>query len=261
MAESVIRLERKCGFTVLPTAMLRDPRLSLKTKGLFSVMISLPEGWTYSVSGLAVINNVGRDAIRSALKEMEAAGYLTRERAHGERGKFAGNVYTIREESSKPLPLPGNPAMGAPSSGFPAAGDPPSDNPTQSNIDQSSKDQVIPPKAPQGGRADADGKPKRRSAKSVPDWEPERFEAFWRYYPRHEDRVSAAREWDRLEPDDALIDAMARALKRQMASEDWRKGIGIPYACRWLRHRRWEDEKRPASGPGGTLAGEGVPVW
>ena len=79
---------------------------------------------------------------------------------------------------------------------------------------------------------------RRRCPKSVPVWKPERFEAFWSYYPRHEDRVSAVREWDRLKPEDALIDAIARALKRQVQNKDW----AVPYACRYLRNQRWLDE-------------------
>lgn len=90
----------------------------------------------------------------------------------------------------------------------------------------------IPPIVPQGGP------PKKKKAKSVPVWKPERFEKFWAYYPRHEDRVSAVREWDRLKPGDELIDAIARALLWQTKDPDW----PVPYACRYLRNQRWTDE-------------------
>ena len=90
----------------------------------------------------------------------------------------------------------------------------------------------IPPIVPQGGP------PKKKKAKSVPAWKPERFERFWAYYPRHEDRVSAVREWDRLKPGDELIDAIARALLWQTKEPDW----PVPYACRYLRNQRWTDE-------------------
>ena len=97
----------------------------------------------------------------------------------------------------------------------------------------------IPPIVPQGGQPEKPKEPKRKRApKSVPTWKPERFEAFWAYYPRHEDRVSAVREWDRLKPEDALIDTIARALKRQVQNKDW----AVPYACRYLRNQRWLDE-------------------
>ena len=121
----------------------------------------------------------------------------------------------------------------------------------------------IPPIVPQGDKPVR--KKRQRRPKSEPTWKPERFEAFWNYYPRGEDRMGAVAEWDKLRPDDALIDRMARALARQMASEEWQRGIGIPYACRWLRKRRWEDvpAQLPASGPPAVqvVQREEVPTW
>lgn len=265
MSECVIKLKRKGGFTVLPTAMLRDTRLSLKTKGLFAVMISLPEDWEYSVSGLASINGVGRDAIRSALKEMEEAGYLTRERAHGEGGKFCGNVYLIQEESAIPQPLPENPATVEPSSGFPTSDKPsldkPSaDNPPQYNIDLQNKDLINTPIVPQGGR------------KQKAHYLPERFEAFYAYYPRQEKKKAAQAAWDKLRPDEALIARMGFALKLQAAY--W-SAMGtelrfIPLPASWLNGERWSDAPgryavpargREHPGAGGVVELEEVSQW
>lgn len=84
----------------------------------------------------------------------------------------------------------------------------------------------------------------KHKSKSEAGWKPERFEAFWKFYrdnARKEDRAGAVKEWDKLKPDDALIDTMAKALRVQVRSEDWQRNIGIPYACRWLKNRRWED--------------------
>lgn len=105
---------------------------------------------------------------------------------------------------------------------------------------------VIPPKAPHGGR---------RAPKSTPDWKPERFEGFWKFYPRGENRQAAVRAWDKLRPDDLTIAKMGTALARQKQSEDWKRGIGIPYASTWLNGRRWEDERRslPSQIPGAAI--------
>ena len=106
--------------------------------------------------------------------------------------------------------------------------------------------EYIPPIVPQGGQPEKPKEPKRKRApRSVPTWKPERFEAFWKFYPRHEDRVSAVREWDRLKPEDDLIDTIARALKRQVGDKDW----AVPYACRYLRNQRWLDELPPKDSP------------
>ena len=95
----------------------------------------------------------------------------------------------------------------------------------------------IPPyNPPKGGSAS-----KKRKSKSVPDWKPDRFEKFWAFYrdnARGEDRAGAVREWDRLQPDDELIDTMAKALQTQVATDEWKRGVGIPYACRWLKNER-----------------------
>lgn len=107
---------------------------------------------------------------------------------------------------------------------------------------------INPPLPPKG----EGGKGKRkRAAKSVPDWEPEMFERFWQAYPRGEDRKTAVKQWDALKPDRELMFRMSAALDRQKQSDEWRRGVGIPYACRWLSNRRWEDENRaPAVLPG-----------
>lgn len=97
--------------------------------------------------------------------------------------------------------------------------------------------------APEAAPAADKLKPRRtRQKKSVPTHAPERFEQFWEIYPGGGSRLKAVEAWDALAPDDALIDTMAAALKRQMATRMWRDGVGIPHACRWLSNRRWTDK-------------------
>lgn len=278
----MIQIQRSGGYTVLPNGILRDTGLSLKTKGLFAIILSLPEGWDYSVAGLATVAGCGRDAIRGALKEMEAAGYLTRQRAHGEGGKFAGVVYTIRDTAE---PLSGNPTMddpaplsGKPTTDNPTSEKPSSENPTQLNKDLSSKDLSNTPLPPKGGAVPEKAKPKRRrrAPKSTPGWMPERFEGFWAAYPRDEDRAKAVEQWDKLPQDrelmerygseDALLHDIALGLKIHLECEDWREGRGIPYAFRWLRDRRWQEKRKtvrpaPEARPARVVDSGEVPVW
>ena len=263
----VIRVQLSGGYTVLPNGILRDTGLSLKTKGLFAIILSLPETWDYSVAGLATVAGCGRDAIRSALGEMEQAGYLTRTRSHGEGGKFTGAIYNIRDQaeplSENPTMVEEEPLSGKPTTVEPTLEKPSSENPTQLNKDISNKDLINPHSPPKGDKLQR--KKRQRRSKSVPAWKPERFEAFWDYYPRGEDRMGAVEEWDKLQPDDTLIDRMARALARQKASEEWQRGIGIPYACRRLRKRRWEggpaQPQAQAPPPQRVVERDGVPVW
>lgn len=71
--------------------------MSLKAKGLLSLMLSLPDDWDYSISGLATLSKDGKDSIMSALAELEKFGYLTRKRVTDEKGRFAGVEYNIFE--------------------------------------------------------------------------------------------------------------------------------------------------------------------
>ena len=117
---------------------------------------------------------------------------------------------------------------------------------TPTRTKKKKEEEYIPPYSPPKGDG-AEEKKKRRS-KTTPEWKPERFEGFWAYYPRGENRMGAVRAWDKLKPDDALIETIGRALQVLKASPARRDGAGIPYAPTSLNGRRWEDAKakRPA---------------
>jgi len=72
---AVFRVERNSGYTVMSNHHLRNKELTLKAKGLLSQMLSLPEDWDYTLAGLSHINRESIDAIRTAVWELEKAGY------------------------------------------------------------------------------------------------------------------------------------------------------------------------------------------
>jgi hypothetical protein len=94
---SIFRVEKNANYTVMSNYHLRDKNLSLKTIGLLSLILSLPEDWDYSQVGLAAICKDGEDSIRSGLKELEKYGYLERERERDENGHMRGVIYHIYE--------------------------------------------------------------------------------------------------------------------------------------------------------------------
>lgn len=100
-------------------------------------------------------------------------------------------------------------------------------------------------------------KRKRKEPKAEPDWKPERFAKLWALYPCGKSKQAAIAAWDSLRADDDLLEAMGHALVKQMASEEWQRGVGIPYLSTWLNQRRWEDEdrapQRPPDGGGGSV--------
>ena len=99
---------RERGYFSLPRSAAQDDRLALETRGLLALMLSLPPDWDYTVTGLAVKAGCGRDKMRRMVRELEAVGYLVREQAHDEGGRFDGNVYVLQETP----PLSGKPDNG-----------------------------------------------------------------------------------------------------------------------------------------------------
>ena len=141
---AVFRVERTHNYTVMSNYHLRDKRLSLKAKGLLSQMLSLPEDWDYTLTGLSLINAEGKDAIRAAVVELEKAGYVFRRQTTDKVGKFSANEYIIRESpvsqegASSAQPSSGNPTAAFPSTGSTAAG-----NPTQIKKERERKENKL----------------------------------------------------------------------------------------------------------------------
>ncbi len=95
---AVFRVDHNDDYTVMSNIHLRDKNLSLKAKGLLSLMLSLPDDWEYTLTGLAAINRESKDAIRSAIHELEEAGYVRRRQTVDARGKFSRSEYIVYEE-------------------------------------------------------------------------------------------------------------------------------------------------------------------
>ena len=95
---AVFRIEKTRDYTVMSNYHLRDMSLSLKAKGLLSLMLSLPENWDYTMKGLARICKDGIDSISGGIRELEAHGYLIRARVRGANGQLGSIEYTILEE-------------------------------------------------------------------------------------------------------------------------------------------------------------------
>ena len=140
---AVFRVEKNRGYTVMSNHHLRNPDLTLKAKGLLSQMLSLPENWDYTLKGLSSINKESIDAIRTAVWELEKAGYITRRQGRDEKGKMTAIEYTIFEQPQPPQlenPTTDNPVLENPMSDNPTTENPVSENPTQLNKELSSKD-------------------------------------------------------------------------------------------------------------------------
>ena len=135
---AVFRVERTRDYTVMCNCHLRDSKLSLKAKGLLSMMLSLPEEWNYTTRGLATICKEGVDAIGKALKELELAGYIVRRQLRGKDGRISDTEYTIFERPQ--IEKVSEPDTASPDTEKPYMVKPDMDSPDTENPAQLNKD-------------------------------------------------------------------------------------------------------------------------
>lgn len=181
---AVFRIERNRDYTVMSNHHLRDTGLSLKAKGLLSMMLSLPEEWNYTTRGLAAICKEGTDCIGSALRELEQTGYIVRNRIRDGIGKIVDVEYIIYETPRKrnapqpheALPKPGQPDTENPDMDIPCPG-----KPSQLKKDREKKEEIKKdlentdftnpiqsyPPTPAGARMGRDGMDARESYRNL----------------------------------------------------------------------------------------------
>ena len=135
---AVFRIEKTRDYTVMSNYHLRDMSLSLKAKGLLSLMLSLPENWDYTMKGLARICKDGIDSISGGIRELEAHGYLIRSRVRGANGQLGSIEYTILEQPKAPSPTQEKPIRENPVQANPMLDAPIQENPAQLNKEESS---------------------------------------------------------------------------------------------------------------------------
>ena len=139
---AVFRIERTRDYTVMSNHHLRDKALSLKSKGLLSMMLSLPEDWNYTTRGLAKICKEGVDAIGGALRELETAGYIVRHQLRDRQGRISDTEYVIYEQPQPrqpetPQPDTPQPDTASPDTENPYLADPDTEKPAELNIEKS----------------------------------------------------------------------------------------------------------------------------
>jgi hypothetical protein len=183
---AVFRIDKTRDYTVMSNHHLRNANLSLKAKGLLSLMLSLPENWDYTTRGLARICKDGVDSICAGVRELEEQGYVIRERVRNANGQLGAIEYTILEQPRTSAPEPGkpereNPVLEKPEQASPVLGKPKQGNPAQLNTKESSKQkskkdlssteesnpiQSNPP-APRGAKMGTDGMGTREAYREI----------------------------------------------------------------------------------------------
>lgn len=124
---AIIRVNKTKNYTVMNNYHLNEKDMSLKAKGLLSLMLSLPDDWDYSIDGLIKLSKDGKDSVTAAILELEKFGYLVRTQAKDKSGRFSGYDYDVYENPMTGKPLTENPLT---------------ENPTQLNTNnQNNKEQ------------------------------------------------------------------------------------------------------------------------
>lgn len=177
---AVFRIDKTRDYTVMSNHHLRNKALSLKAKGLLSLMLSLPDNWDYTTKGLAHICKDGVDSICAGVRELEEHGYVVRERIRGSNGQFGAIEYTIleqprvpepkREKPERKNPVQVNPVLESPVLGNPEQGNPAQLNTDRTSTEESKNDLSITqasnpiqsnPPTPTGARMGSEGKSAR----------------------------------------------------------------------------------------------------
>ena len=140
---AVFRIERTRDYTVMSNHHLRNGKLSLKAKGLLSMMLSLPEDWNYTTRGLAAICKEGVDAIGGALRELETAGYIVRYQLRDRQGRISDTEYVIYEQPQPKNPDTPQPDTASPDTENPDMVKPDTEKPTELNIEKSNTEKSI----------------------------------------------------------------------------------------------------------------------
>lgn len=229
--------EFRAFWAVVPATVLYDDTIPANAKLLYGQITQMTgaDGCCDATNAqLAAPNKLSEDSVSRLIKALEKAGHI--EVRYAPDPKDGHPVRSIYQVLQAP-PLTGKNADKLTGKKT----DPLSAKKTMSNVLDNN---ILPPKSP----------PRGRRTKSTAEWKPERFEGFWKFYPRGEGRQAAIRAWDRLRPDDALIVEIGRALTAQKASPEWMAGIGIPHASTYLNQQRWTDERR------GTTQREATPA-
>ena len=220
-------------WAVLPAAVRYDEELPPNAKLLYAEISSLTDrcGYCYASNEYFMrLYSLSERTIRRLISELARLGYISI--ADGDGGKDRRKIYAGIN------PLAQNPDKNVREPGQNLPGNP--DKNVLHNKKEN-KEENNPPKAPQGAGADF-------VPKEAPDWKPERFSAFWNFYPLHKSKQATIRAWDKLKPSDELLAVIGKALMRQIAekkqeAERFRKPFEWKmYASTYLNGARWTDE-------------------
>lgn len=231
---TIVKRKKNKSYTVLSNYHLKDNQLSLKAKGLLSIMLGLPDDWDYSASGLETLSNDGETSTRTALQELENNGYLTRERIKDDKGKIIDWEYTVYESPKKSKPVDGNPVGEIPQL----------ENQGQYNTYKYNTYKYKNRDISNNSNELLDISQKEKM-----------FDEFWQLYPKKTDKKKAHDKFLKIVTDEMTFNEIILGAKRTVVAQSLAEGNQyVPMPSTWLNGERWNDEPYKQKQKKGNLA-------
>lgn len=238
--------ERPGYYAIIPADVRYDDRIPANAKLLYGEISALigKDGFCYASNQyFARLYGMADDTITRLFSKLEKAGYIKRELEKDASGQVVRRKIFLNVSMPEIHP-PGFLSGTLPDKKSGGTGQKVGE--TNTSISN-----YIPPLIPPEGER-VGGKQRRSRGKDYkenPDVLPERFNGFWLFYRTHippdrsaGNRQAAIRAWDKLAPSDELATTMAKALARQVGTQAWIGGVGVPHASTWLNNHGWEDD-------------------
>ena len=217
---AVIRVNKTKNYTVMSNHHFKNKEMSLKAKGLLSLILSLPDNWDYSIAGLVAICKESESSVVSALNELKSMGYLVVKKLYPNETKSGRieYIYDIYEEPIKqPLEKQGVENQGIEIQDIENRGQ------LNTNILNTNKLNT-----------------KELNTKHID----ELFDKFWGIYPKKIGKKCAYNSFKKIKNLDEEFDKIIQAVEFLKQSKNWKKNNGqfIPYPTTFLNQERWKDE-------------------
>lgn len=234
-------------YAAIPNAAMRDQALSIEARGLLALLMTYADDWTFVFEHIQNIAQVGRDKLRNMLRELEAAGYVTREVIRGEGGRVSGTEWVITDEP------------GSASSGVRREKEPQGEGEQDGNQTDHRPPEIQgigvtdplknrPPEKPTAGESTPLRKPTGKNTNYKNPQPPsvagdggcsDRFDEFWAAYPNPVEEAAARRAWAKL-TDGSDLDAIISRAKAYGDDDRVKRGFAKAPA-NWLLGRCWEE--------------------
>lgn len=223
---AVLRVNKTSNYTVMSNYHFKEKEMSLKAKGLLSLMLSLPDTWDYSINGLVAICRENETAINSTLKELKEFGYLSITKTRNDRGYFE-YTYDIYESPNRDNPQvkqPGVENLGV-------------DNPGMENQGQLNNNLLII---------------KELNKKKINTNNPEvltnleiMFNQFWQTYPKKINKQGTFKAFKKIANLQTEFPLILEAIEYFKTTKGWQKDKGqfIPHPTTFINQERWKDER------------------